>query len=325
MLTIERFITYDTIMHSENKLRKDIVILVTGARGFVGQSLVPLLIEHGHSVRCLMQSEFENGFENGYVGNLIRKEFVVASIHNPSGLRKALVGVDTIVHLASAQCNGGWNELMEVDYKGTRELLSAAKEMGIRRFVYPSHLGSGRSSAYPILKTKGVIEEFVRRSGIPFTIIRSAAIFGSSDQFTNTLALLMKSIPWVFPRPGSGKSIRQPIWIGDYTNCVSRLVSDNRFTNETIDIGGPEFITVDRMLTSIMKVVGTRRLLVSVPVVQMRWLVLVLRRLLGSSSITSNWIDYISRDCNCEVNSIQRYFGIRPAQFEQAISYLANN
>ena len=59
MLAIERFITYDTIMHSENKLRKDIVILVTGARGFVGQSLVPLLIEHGHSVRCLMQSEFE--------------------------------------------------------------------------------------------------------------------------------------------------------------------------------------------------------------------------------------------------------------------------
>ena len=297
------------------------MILITGAKGFVGQSLVPLLIEHGYKVRCLMQPESENGYQN----NLTDKEIVFASIHDPSGLRKALIGVDTIVHLASAQCNGGWDELMEVDYKGTRELLSAANEMGIGRFIYPSHLGSGRTSAFPILKTKGVVEEFVRKSGIPYTIIRSAAIFGAADQFTNTLALLMKSIPWVFLRPGSGKSIRQPIWIGDYTDCISRLVSDNRFANETIDIGGPEFITVDQMLTSIMSVAGIRRLFVSVPVVQMRWIVFVLRRLLGSSSITSNWIDYISRDCNCEINSVQRYFGIRPSQFEQAISYLGNN
>ena len=297
------------------------MILVTGASGFVGQSLVPRLIKQGHKVRCLTQPKSESL----YLENLTDKEFVFASLHDSTEIRKALVGIDTIIHLASAQCNGGWNEFMEVDYKGTRELLSAATEMGIRRFVYPSHLGSGRTSAYPLLRAKGVIEEFVRKSRIPYTIIRSAAIFGSEDQFTNTLGLLLKYIPWVFPRPGSGKSIRQPIWIGDYTHCISRLVSDKRFVNETIDVGGPEFITVDRMLSSIMTVLGIKRFLVSVSVVQMRWLVFVLRRLIGVSSITSNWVDYISRDCNCEINSVQRYFGIRPARFEEGISYLVNN
>lgn len=285
----------------------------------MGRSLVPLLIEHGHNVRCLSQSVLGNEHRD----NFAHEDLVSLNMEDPSALRQSLVGVDTIVHLASAQCHGGWKQLMEVDYKGTRQLLTAAKEMGIRRFVYPSHLGAGRSSAYPILKTKGVVEEFVRKSGVPFTIIRSAAIFGSNDQFTNTLALLMKFIPAVFPRPGSGKSIRQPIWIGDYAACVTRLISDNRFADETIDIGGPEFLTVDRMLESIMKVVGIRRLLVSVPVVQMRWIVLMLRKVLRTSSITSNWIDYVSRDCNCEINSVQRYFGIRPVQFDQSIGYLA--
>ncbi|MDP6771338.1 MAG: NAD-dependent epimerase/dehydratase family protein [Anaerolineales bacterium] len=296
------------------------MILVTGTRGFVGQSLVPLLIEHGHVVRSLSQSMLEHEYRD----NVAQKDLMVVNMEDPSAIRQAMVGVDTIVHLASAQCYGGWKQLMEVDYRGTRQLLTAAKEMGVRRFVYPSHLGSGRSSAYPILKTKGVVEEFVRKSGVPFTIIRSAAIFGPNDQFTNTLALLMKSIPAIFPRPGSGNSVRQPIWIGDYADCVTRLISDNRFANETIDIGGPEFLTVDRMLKSIMEVVGIRRLLISVPVVQMRWIVFVLRKVLRTSSITSNWIDYVSRDCNCEINSVQRYFGIRPIQFDQSIGYLAN-
>ncbi|MBS60399.1 MAG: hypothetical protein CL606_03705 [Anaerolineaceae bacterium] len=296
------------------------MILVTGTRGFVGKSLVPLLDDNGHSVRCLAQSRFEN--EN--TDNYSRGDLVVASMDDSSTLRQAMVGVDTIIHLASAQCYGGLEQLMEVDYKGTRQLLAAAKEMGIRRFVYPSHLGAGRSSAYPILKTKGVVEEFVRRSGVPFTIIRSASIFGADDHFTNTLALLMRSIPGLFPIPGSGNSIRQPIWIGDYANCVTRLISDNRFANETINIGGPEFLTVNQMLASIMKAVSIRRLLISVPVVQMRWLITVLRKIFRVSAITSNWIDYVSRDCNCEINSVYRYFGIRPVQFDQSIGYLAN-
>jgi len=286
----------------------------------VGQSLVPLLVGQGHGVRCLSRSVLQHEYRD----NFGDKDLAVAKLEDPGALRQAMVGVDTIVHLASAQRHGGWKQLMEVDYKGTRQLLAAAKEMGIRRFVYPSHLGSGRSSAYPILKTKGVVEEFVRKSGVPFTIIRSAAIFGSNDQFTNTLALLMKSIPVLFPRPGSGKSIRQPIWVGDYVDCVTKVITDNRFANETIDIGGPEFLTVDQILESIMKVAGIRRLVVSVPVVQMRWIIFVLRKILRTSSITSNWIDYVSRDCNCEINSVQRYFGIRPVQLDQSIGYLAN-
>ena len=296
------------------------MILITGTRGFVGKSLVPLLNDKGYSVRCLVHSVLEKEYSEDFS----HRDLVFASMGDPSALRQAMVGIDTIIHLASAQWHGGLQQLMEGDYKGTRQMLAAAKEMGVSRFVYPSHLGSGRSSAYPILKTKGVVEEFVRKRGVPFTIIRSAAIFGSNDQFTNTLALLMKFIPAVFPRPGSGKSIRQPIWVGDYVDCVTKVITDNRFANETIDIGGPEFLTVDQILESIMKVAGIRRLVVSVPVVQMRWIIFVLRKILRTSSITSNWIDYVSRDCNCEINSVQRYFGIRPVQLDQSIGYLAN-
>ena len=100
------------------------MILVTGTRGFVGQSLVPLLIDQGHDVRCLSQSVL--GFEQR--DKFAHKDLLTLNIEDSSALRQAMVGVDTIVHLASAQSHGGWKQLMEVDYRGTRQLLTATIE-----------------------------------------------------------------------------------------------------------------------------------------------------------------------------------------------------
>ena len=100
----------------------------------MGQSLVPLLIDQGHDVRCLSQSMLEHEYKD----NVSHKDLIVVNMEDSSAIRQAMVGVDTIVHLASAQSHGGWKQLMEVDYRGTRQLLTAAKEMGVRRFVYLS-------------------------------------------------------------------------------------------------------------------------------------------------------------------------------------------
>ena len=98
------------------------MILITGTRGFVGRSLVPLLNDNGYSVRCLVHSVLDNEYRDDFR----HRDLVFASMGDPSALRQAMVGIDTIIHLASAQCHGGLQQLMEVDYKGTRQLLAAA-------------------------------------------------------------------------------------------------------------------------------------------------------------------------------------------------------
>ncbi len=296
------------------------MIFVTGASGFVGKSLVPLLIKKGYEVRCLV-----NNTSVDSIYGMMPVEQIHIDLNDLQSIRSSLVGIDTIVHLASAHSFGSIDNLMDIDYILTRQLLEAGRDMGIRRFVYPSCLSANRASAYAILKVKGVIEEFVKKSGIPFTIVRSASVYGRDDTFTNVLAGLMKFAPFVFPRPGNGQAVRQPIWIGDYVECISQVLLDDRFTNAQINIGGPEFITSDDLLKSIMNVVGVKRVLVSMSVTQMQWTVNYLRKIVGNRLVTSNWIDHISRDCNCEINSLQRYFGIRPSQFRQSIDYLTGN
>ena len=295
------------------------MILVTGASGFVGSALVPALIDAGHAVRCLVRASApETLFRDEP-----RVELATSALDDPRGLRASLVGVDTVVHLASAQRCGGWDDLISVDSLGTRQLIAGARDIGLRRFVYLSHLGADRSSAFPVLRAKGIIEQLIRNSGIPHTIIRGSTVFGPKDSFTNALAVAMRVSPLVFPRPCYGRPRLQPIWIGDFAECICQAVADSRFDGETISIGGPEFIVVDELLKLIMKAAGTSRALVSVPLPLMRFMASLLARLFPASLLATNWLDLISRDSTCEINGVHRYFGLRPARFGETTRYLS--
>jgi hypothetical protein len=82
-------------------------------------------------------------------------------------------------------------------------------------------------------------------------------------------------------------------------------------------------MSVDELLHAVMKATGISRVLVSVPLPAMRFIVTLLRRLLPVSPLATNWLDFVSRDSTCEINSVHRYFGLRPARFERHIEYLS--
>lgn len=297
------------------------MILVTGAAGFIGKAVVSALDMSGHTVRCLVRaSRLESETRDR---NTLRVDLAAADLDYQSKLRECLVGVETVVHLASAQRRGGWEDLMSVDYRGTRELISAARDIGVGRFIYLSSVGAERASAFPLLRSKGIIEQFVRNSGIPYTIIRGSVVFGPEDSFTNAIVVAMKLFPFVFPRPGSGQVLLQPIWIGDFAECIRKAVVDGRFAKETISIGGPEFMSVDQLLQGIMRIAECSRVLVPIPLPSMRFIVGLLKSFLPNSPISTNWLDLISRDNTCEINGVYRHFGLRPTRFVDAAGYLA--
>jgi NADH dehydrogenase len=246
----------------------------------------------------------------------------IASLDDARGLRAALVDVDTLIHLASAEWHGQRGDVFAVDALGTRTLVEAAREAGVGRVVYVSHLGADRASAYPVLKAKGIAEEYIRQSGLTYTILRTALLYGEEDVFVNVLAMLLKFGPGIFLMPGDGKVSLQPLWVEDLVTCLEWSLSDLTALNQTLSLGGPEFISLVQVVHILREVLRVQRFVLPVRPPFLRAGAWTLEQILPRSPLTTRWLDYLAINRTCELTSVTRHFGLRPARFVNTVDYL---
>lgn len=296
------------------------MILITGGTGFVGRTTMRHLSESGYNIRTLIRpSKHSPRLPCG-----IETDISLASLADWRGVRASLVGVDIVIHLAGAEKIGMQSDLDLTEVEGARVLAEASADAGVKRLIYLSHLGAERTSAYPLLRAKGKAEEYIRRSGVSYTILRSGIVFGEEDHFTSSLAMMITLIPFVFPLPGSGSTVLQPLWVEDLATCIVWALNDAATERQTYEIGGPEFLTFSQVVRMVMKKLGRSRLLIPVAPPYLRAATRLMERLLPDPPATTFWLDYLATNRAADLGTLPRVFRLQPSRMEERIDYLRN-
>ena len=294
------------------------MLLVTGGTSFVGRALLRQLTAAGYPLRALIRPARQ--IPNLPLG--VPVEATLTSLGDRRGVRAALVGVKTVIHVGEALDPGCGEDLRQSDVEGTRNLAEAAVEAGVEHLIFLSHLGADRTSAYPLQRAKAEAEEHVRSSGVRHTILRTAVLFGPDDHFTTNLAVLLALSPLLTLIPGDGKIRMQPLWVEDLATCITWMLDDLESLRDLYEIGGPEYLSLIEILRLVMAETGATRLLVPARAPYLKSLAWVAERVFRSSPISPGWVDYLAVNRTTALDTLPRLLGLQPSMMQGKIAYL---
>jgi uncharacterized protein YbjT (DUF2867 family) len=257
--------------------------------------VVQRLVDDGHTVRVLEHTV-------GSSAALPSQEAVEGSMTDPASLRPAVDGQEAVVHLV-AILSGKPEEFQSVMAQGTRDLLAAAREAGVGRFVLMSALGTTEETKdlVPYYGAKWQMEQDVKASGLEHVIFRPSFVFGRDGGALGQFKKIAKLAP-VTPIVGPGTQRIQPIWVEDVAAYFAAAIEKPEAANRTFEVGGPDAVTWNEFWSRLKRAQGARRPSIHLPFGLMRAQATVLE-LLPKPPLTRDQVKMLAAGDNVVSNS----------------------
>jgi NADH dehydrogenase len=257
------------------------MLLLTGATGSIGSRLLPLLLERGEDVRCVVREPRRLGERRVSVQIALGD---LGQMSDPYLVRQALRGIDTVIHLAATIRDQPPKKIEELNGLATVRLLRAAERTGVRRFIFFSAINASAAQRTRFFRAKWLAERAVESSDLETTIFAPSIVYDHSDPWV-TLLRRFSFLP-VVPVAGSGKAKFEPMWAADVARCV--LASLDAPHRDRYELAGPEVLDYDQMSDLVGRAAGRPRPLVHLPLPLVRYGLLAARSIAGES-VFATW------------------------------------
>ena len=257
------------------------MLLLTGATGSIGSRLLPLLLESGEDVRCLVREPRRLGDRRVDVQIALGD---LGEMSDPYLVRQALRGVDTVVHLAATIRDQPPRRIEELNGLATVRLLRAAEQSGVSRFVFFSALDAASAQRTRFFRAKWLAEQALESSPLDSIVFAPSIVYDRSDPWI-TLLRRFSFLP-VLPVSGNGEARFQPIWADDIARCVVAALADAK--QSRYELAGPETISYDEMSDLVSRIAGRPRPLVHLPLGLVRAGLIGMRSVFGES-VFATW------------------------------------
>ena len=235
-------------------------VLITGGTGFIGMRIVHALRAQDRDVRVLVRTP-----ERAARVAAWNPELATGDVTDPGSLKAALDGCTLVIHLVSI-IKGSRDDFERVMTQGTANLIAAAQEAGVERFVLTSAIGPSATAEEPVpyYAAKWAMEQELIASGLPHTIFRPSFVFGRGGALTTFMAQVRLSP--VVTVIGSGRQRLQPIWVDDVAEYFVRSLELPEAVNRTFELGGPDIVDWNELYLAIAQALGKKRRLVHIPI-----------------------------------------------------------
>ncbi len=292
------------------------MILLTGASGFLGRHLLWRLLSAGAAVRCLARP--------GTPGTAwLREQPVELTVGNllaPNTVAESCRGIRQIVHLAAPVREVRDAVVDGFHREGTLSLLAAARAAGVERLVMVSPLGSAPSAGLPFLRSRGAAEQHVRDSGVPYVLLQSSLMFGKGDRLVSGLIRVLRRTGLVV-LPGTGRTLIQPIWVGDVVSCIMRALQGEAYVDRTIPIGGPQHLSYEEIADQVGKMMNLPRVKLHVSPRALGWIVRLLETFGQQVFLGYRHLELLDVGTVTAPDAVARSFGFHPMPLVEGIAY----
>jgi len=269
-------------------------ILLTGSTGYIGRRLLPILVSEGHHVVCAVRDErrFDwDDFDEEFLKNIT---VITCDLEDEKTLQNLPKDIDAAYYLVHSM-TASYAGFAEKEMVCAQNFAKHFKDSNLQQIIYLSGIVNDESLSEHLQSRKDVEDE-LKQSGVPLTVLRAAIIIGSGSTSFEIIRDLVEKLP-VMIAPKWLKSKCQPIAIRNVIQYLKGVLFLKETYNKAFDIGGPDILNYKEMLFKYASVRKLKRYIISVPVLSPKlsslWLYFVTST---SYPLARNLVDSMKHD-----------------------------
>jgi len=290
-------------------------LFITGASGYVGQNLLHKIISGGDTPVCLIRPGSQKKL--GEIKSRI--EIIEGDVRDIAAWKDGLHDIDAFINLIGIirEFSSRGVSFEELHFQATVDLADLANELGVKRFLQMSALGASLNSSAKYHRTKARAEKYLQRGSLAWTIFRPSLIIGKGSEAIGMFADMARKSP-VMPVIGDGSYQFQPVDIDDVTEGFAEALENDSSIGKIYDIGGPDRISLNRMLDLIAEKLGKKARKIKIPAGLLKLSVMPFDYF-SFFPLTRGMIDMLTEGNTTDSNQYFQDFDINPTPFEESL------